>query len=79
MDGIPALDLWNLVIEVLHCDQNQPYQTKGPSAQGNLWHHVMIGTRKESQTKTPTMRDSSELFHVGNVPSNVRFPSQLHR
>ena len=24
MDGIPALDLWKLVLEVFHCDQNQP-------------------------------------------------------
>ena len=77
MDGIPALDLWNLVIEVFHCDQNQPYQTKGFPAQGNLWHHVMIGTRKESQTKTPTMRDGSELFHFDNVPSNVRFSQSI--
>ena len=24
MDGIPALELWKLVIEVFHCTQNQP-------------------------------------------------------
>ena len=67
MDGIPALDLWNLVFDVFRCDQNQTCKTKGPSAQGNLRHHVMTSTRKKSQTKTPTMHDSSELFHIDNV------------
>ena len=28
VDGIPALDLWNLVVEVFHCDQNQLNKTK---------------------------------------------------
>ena len=37
MDGIPALDLWNLVIEVFHCNQNQPSEAKDSSAQGILW------------------------------------------
>ena len=32
MDGIPALDLWNLVMEVFHCDQNQPKITKDRAA-----------------------------------------------
>ena len=33
----------------------------------------MTSTRKKSQTKTPTMHDGSDLFHVVNVPSNVIF------
>ena len=28
MDGIPALDLWDLVIEVLHSDSNQKQKLK---------------------------------------------------
>ena len=72
MDGIPALDLWNLVVEVFHCDQNQPNKTKDSSAQGNLWHRIMSSTRKQSETKAPTKHDSSELFHIDNVPSNVK-------
>ena len=28
MDGVPSLDLWNLVIEVSHCDRNQPNKAK---------------------------------------------------
>ena len=78
MDGIPALDLRNLLIEVFHCDQKtNPIKTKGPSAQGNLWHRVMTSTRKKSQTKTSTVRDSSELFHIDNVPSNVRLSRSM--
>ena len=33
MDGIPALDLWNLVFEVFRCNPNQPSKTKDSSAQ----------------------------------------------
>ena len=31
MDGIPALDLWNLVVEVFHSSQDQFSKTKGLS------------------------------------------------
>ena len=37
----------------------------------------MTSTRKKSQTKTSTMHDSSELFHIDNVPSNVRFSRSI--
>ena len=60
-DGIPALDLRNLVIEVFHCNKNQSSKTKDSSAQGNLWHRVMSSTRKKNQTKAPTKHDGSEL------------------
>ena len=73
MDGIPALDLWNWVIEVFHCNQNQPSETKDSSAQGNLWHRVMSSTRKKNQTQAPTKHDSSELLHIDSVPSNINF------
>ena len=77
MDGIPALDLWNLVKEVFHCNQNQPSKTKDSSAQRDLWHRVMSSKRTKNQTKAPTKHDSSELFHVDNVPSNVRFSQSI--
>ena len=35
MDGIPALDLWDLVIEVFHSSPNQQKKSKG-RVQGNL-------------------------------------------
>ena len=77
MDGIPALDLWNLVIEVFHCNQNQLSETKDSSAQGSLWHRAMLGTRKKNQAKAPAKHDNSELFHIDDVPSNVKFLSPL--
>ena len=33
MDGGPAMDLWNLVTEVFHCNQNQPSKTKDSSTE----------------------------------------------
>ena len=73
MDGIPAPDLWNLVMEVFHCNQNQFIETKDSSSQGNLWHLVMSSTRKKNQAKAPTKHDNSELFHIDDVPSTVKF------
>ena len=34
MDGIPALDLWDLVIEVFHSSPNQTNKTKDARATG---------------------------------------------
>ena len=70
MDGIPALDLWNLVQEVFHCDRNQANKAK---AQEDLLHRVTSNTQEKSQTKAPTKHHNSELFHLDSVPSNVRF------
>ena len=77
MDGIPALDLWNRVKEVFHCNQNQPGETKYSAVQGNLWHRVMSSTRKKNQTKISTKHGSSDLFHVDNVHSNVKFSQSI--
>ena len=63
---------WILVTEVFHCNRIQPRKTKDSSAQGNLCHRVMSNTRKKNQTKAPTEHDSSELFHIDSVPSNIR-------
>ena len=40
MDGIPALDLWNLVTEALHHSPNQSNKTKDSSAQEDLLHRT---------------------------------------
>ena len=77
MDGIPALDLWNLVIDVFHCNQNQPSETKGSPAQGNLWHRVTSSTRKKNQTQVLTKHDRSELLHIDSVLSNVKFSQSI--
>ena len=47
VDGIPALDLWALVIEVLHSSANQPKKSK-ENVQGNLLHDTIKKTNQES-------------------------------
>ena len=64
MYGIPALDLWNLVIEVFHYSPNQSNKTKDSLAQGDLLHRTMSRKRVKNQTKGPTTHDISELSHV---------------
>ena len=67
VDGIPALDLWNLVQEMFHHDQNQSNKAKDSSAQGDLLHRITSSKRTKNQTEAPTTHDSSELFHDDNV------------
>ena len=71
--GIPALDLWNLVIEVFHYTQNQSNQDKDSLAQGDLLHRVTSSKRTKNQTKAPTTHDNSDLFLVDNLFSDARF------
>ena len=73
MDDVPALDLWIFVIEVFHYNQHQSNKAKASLAPGDLLHHVTSTKRTKNQTKAPTTHDSSDLFHVDNVPSNVGF------
>ena len=40
-------------------------------------NRVMSSTRRKNQTKAPTKHDSSELFHMDNVPSNVKFSQSI--
>ena len=51
MDGVPALDHWNLVIEVFHSSQDQSNKTKGLSAQVNLLLHTTSSKHTRNQTK----------------------------
>ena len=76
MDGLPALDLWDVVIEVLRSTNN----TARPSrlAQGNL-----CGTgdhsNNKTKTKTPTeksKRDVHQLSNVDYVPTNTHSSRQ---
>ena len=73
MDGIHALDVWNLFVEVFHYNQNQSNKAKDSTAQGDLLHRVTSSKRTKNQTEAPPTHDNSELFHVDNVPSNVWF------
>ena len=46
MDGIPALDLWDLVLEVFHCDQNQPDKNQGSISTGKF-----VASRHDKHTE----------------------------
>ena len=67
LDGIPALDLWDLVTEVFHYLPKQSNKTKDSFAQGDLLHRTTSSKRTKNQTKAPTTHDSSDLVHVGSV------------
>ena len=75
MDGIPALDLWDLVIEVFHSSSNQPKKSKG-RVQGNLPHDTPSRKHTKNQVKTPTHYNNLERCNVDYVSSNVN-SSQL--
>ena len=60
MDGIPALDLWDLVIEVLHSYSNQPKKSKD-NVQGNLPHDTPSRKHTKNQVKTPIHYNNLEL------------------
>ena len=53
MDGIPALDLWDLVTEVLHSSSNQT-KTSIETVQGNLLHDTPSRNHTKNQVNTPT-------------------------
>ena len=64
MDGIPALDLWDLVTEVLHSSSYQ--------VQGNLKLDKQSSKHTSNQTKIQTKRDDLDLFNVDCVCSNAK-------
>ena len=53
MSGIPALDLWDLVIEVFHSSSNQLNNTKD-QVQGNLSRDTTSNKHTHNKTKVPT-------------------------
>ena len=46
MDGIPALDLWDFVIEVFHSPPNQINKSEGQESQGNLSRNTTLHMKK---------------------------------
>ena len=72
MDGIPALDLWDLVKEVFHSSPNQLNNSKG-QVQGNLSRDTTSNKHTQNQTKVPTQHDNFDMNNVDCVPSNAKF------
>ena len=71
MDGIPALNLWDLVTEVFHSSLDQVKKSTG-RVQGNLSRDTPSKKPSHNQTKTPTQHDSLELSNVDYVSSNAK-------
>ena len=69
IDGIPSLDFWDLVIEVLHSSLNQPVQ-------GNLCDNEHSWKRINTRTKKHSNRDDLKLIHVDHVTTNAKLSHQ---
>ena len=67
VDGILALDLWDLVIEVFHSSPNQTNKTKDVrEPQGNLSATPQSNMRKQ----IPTTNTNLDLTNIDHVPSS---------
>ena len=67
MDGIPALDLWDLVIEVFHSSPNQTNKTKDArEPRGNL------SATPQSNMRKPVLSTNTnpDLTNIDHVPSS---------
>ena len=70
-DGIPALELWDLVIEVFHSFPNQLKKSKG-RVQGNLSRDAPSNKHTHNRTKTPIQHDNLELSNVDFFLTNAK-------
>ena len=73
LDGIPALDLWDLIVAVLHGNTNQSNQER--------WDPFMNKREARSTPHTLQKREQSQrviddLENVGFIPSNVQSSHQ---
>ena len=67
MDGIPALDLWDLVIEVYHSSPKQANKARDlAELQGNLLQSTTLNMRSQIQSKTFNL-DLSNVDHVSSI------------
>ena len=69
MDGIPALDLWDLVIDVLHSNPNQKEKFK--KEREDPLHDKASEKQVKSQCNTQVSEKQTELSNVDFVSSNV--------
>ena len=69
-DGIPALDLWDLVMEVFRFP-NQLKKSKR-RVQGNILRNTPSNKHTQNQTNVPIQQDTLELSNVDNVSLNAK-------
>ena len=70
LDGLPALDLWDAVIEVLHLSKNTDPPTQ--QAAGNSPRKEVRSTHSNTKSKRRGNRDVDELSKVDHVVTNAR-------
>ena len=67
MDGILALDLWDLVIEIFHSSPNKTNKAKDEKEpRGNLSANTQLNMQKQC----PTAHTNLELTNIDQIPSN---------
>ena len=71
MDDIPAIDLWDLVIEVLHSASNQ-VQRNQERVLGDPCRNKPSSKHTNTQIKIPIPNEHLELSSVEYVSSNVK-------
>ena len=71
MDGIPALDLWDVVMEVLHSSNNQKFKTLG--AAGNCLRNV-----NTKLTGNQNVDQVSDLDHVASNACSSQCDAELY-
>ena len=67
MDGIHALDLWDLMIDVFHSSPNQINKSKDQELQGNLSRTTTLYMKNQNPTKDVNL----DLNTIDHVSSNV--------
>ena len=67
MDGIPTLDLWDLVIEVFH---SLPNQTNKTNYVREPRRNLSATPQSHKRKQIPTTNTSLDLINFGHVPSN---------
>ena len=71
MDGIPVLDLWDLVMEVFHCCPI-PSKKTNDQPRGDSSRNTTSNKHTQNQTKVPTKHNNLELSNVDYVSSNAK-------
>ena len=71
MDGIPAVECWDLVAEVFHSSSNRSKKSK-EKVQGSLLGDTPSRKRTNSQVKTPIQYNDLELCNVDYISSNMK-------
>ena len=71
-DGIPALDLWDLVMEVFRSSPNQLKENPNVEYKGNILRNTPSNKHTQNQTNVPIQQDTLELSNVDNVSSNAK-------